>query len=74
MRLDEIAPLHETVGFRTLKIAGVEPAISADDESYNTLEGKQRDLWLDLLFEVSAEKSMLASSRHILYVGQKPQG
>ena len=74
VRLDEIAPLHETVGFRTLKIAGVEPAISADDESYNTLEGKQRDLWLDLLFEVSAEKSMLASSRHILYVGQKPQG
>ena len=54
VRLDEIAPMHETVGFRTLKIAGVEPAISADDESYNTLEGKQRDLWLDLLFpEVS---------------------
>ena len=73
VRLDEIAPMHETVGFRTLKIAGVEPVISADDESYNTLEGMQRDLWLDLLFEVSAEQSMVASSRHILYVGQKPQ-
>ena len=55
------------------EIAGVEPAISADDESYNTLEGKQRDLWLELLFEVSAEQSMVASSRHILYVGQRPE-
>ncbi len=73
VRLDEIAPRHERVGFRTLKIAGVEPAISADDESYNTLKGKQRDLWLDLLFEISSEQSMVASSRHILYIGQRPE-
>ena len=72
VRLDEIAPPHERAGFRTLGIAGIEPAISADDESYNALEGRQRDLWLDLLFEISAEKSMVASSRHILYVGQRP--
>ena len=31
----EIAPLHEAMGFETLVLAGVEPAISADDESYN---------------------------------------
>ena len=72
VRLEEIAPLHERVGFRTHKIAGVEPAISANDGSYNTLKGKQRDLWLDLLFEISSEQSMVASSRHILYIGQKP--
>ena len=72
VRVDEIAPMHETVGFHTLKIAGVEPAIAADDESYNTLEEKQRDLWLDLLFKISAEQSIVASSRHILYVGQRP--
>ena len=64
--------MHERVGFRTLKIAGVEPAISADDGSYNTLKEKQRDLWLDLLFEISSEQSMVASSRHILYIGQRP--
>jgi len=69
--MDEIAPMHESVGFRTLAIAGVEP-ISADDESYNTLDGKQRDLWLDLLFEISAAPSMVASSRHPLYIGQRP--
>ena len=72
VRLDEVAPMHETVGFRTLKVAGVEPGISADDESYNLLEGKQRELWLDLLFEISDEPSMVASSRHLLYVGEKP--
>lgn len=67
----EIAPLHEAAGFETIALAGVEPAISADDESYNRLEGKQRQLWLDVLFEVSAEKSMLAVSRHLLYIGKK---
>ena len=72
VRQEEIAPMHECIGFSTLKIAGVEPAISANDESYNTLTGKQRDLWLDLLFKISIEQSMVASSRHILYIGQRP--
>jgi hypothetical protein len=50
----------------------VEPAISADDESYNRLEGQQRQLWLDLLYEISAEGSIVGASRHLLYVGRKP--
>lgn len=73
-RVEEIEPLHEAVGFETLVVAGSEPAISADDESYNRLEGTQRQLWLDLLFEVSREPSTLAASRHLLYVGQKSGG
>ena len=71
VRPEEIAPMHEAVGFRTLQIAAAEPAKSADDESYNALDGKQRELWLNLLFEMSAEPSMLASSRHLLYVGRR---
>ena len=69
---DEIAPIHEEVGFRTLALAGVEPAISADDASYNCLEGECRRLWLDLLFRLSSEPNMAASSRHMLYIGKKP--
>ena len=46
-QVSEIAPLHEAIGFETLTVVGVEPAISADDESYNKLQGKQRQLWLD---------------------------
>ncbi len=67
----EIAPLHEALGFETLVVAGVEPAISADDESYNRLAGKQRQLWLDLLYEMSVEKSIIGASRHLLYIGRK---
>jgi SAM-dependent methyltransferase len=70
-RTSEIIPLHEAIGFETLTLAGVEPAISADDESYNKLEGTQRQLWLDLLFDVSTEPSILGASRHLLYVGRK---
>ena len=70
--VSEIAPLHETVGFQTITVAGVEPAISADDESFNRLQGKQRQLWLDLLFEISREQVIVGASRHLLYVGKKP--
>ncbi len=69
--VSDVAPLYESLGFETLVVAGVEPAISADDESYNRLEGKQRKLWLNLLYEVSSEKSIIGASRHILYIGKK---
>lgn len=68
---EELAPLHEALGLETLAVVGVEPAISADDESYNRLEGERRRLWLDLLVEVSGEPSILNASRHLLYIGRK---
>jgi SAM-dependent methyltransferase len=69
--VSEIAPLHQAVGFETLAVAGVEPAISADDESYNRLQGRQRRLWLDLFDEISTEMSIIGASRHLLYVGRR---
>ena len=73
-RVSEIKPLHEELGFETLVLAGVEPAISADDESYNRLRPPQRDLWLDLLFDVSSDETTIGASRHLLYVGRKRGG
>jgi hypothetical protein len=70
-QVSEIAPLHAAIGFETITLAGVEPAISADDESYNKLEGKQRQHWLDLFYEISTQTSILAASRHLLYIGRK---
>ena len=70
----EIRPLHEALGIQTLVLAGVEPAISADDESYNQLQSPQRELWLDLLLEVSADETTVGASRHLLYVGRKDDG
>lgn len=67
----EMAALHEGLGFKTELVAGVEPVISADDQSYNKLPGKQRELWLDLMTEISIEKSIIGASRHLLYIGRK---
>jgi S-adenosylmethionine-dependent methyltransferase len=70
----EIAPLHESLGLQTLTVAGVEPAISADDESYNRLQGEERSLWLDLLYEIGSESTIVGASRHLLYIGRRPSG
>jgi hypothetical protein len=67
----ELALLHEALGFETLVVAGVEPGISADDESYNRLPPAQRQLWLDLLYEISTDWSIVGASRHLLYIGKK---
>ena len=73
--VSELAPLHEGVGFETLSVAGVEPVIAAEDESYNRLEGEQRRLWLELCStNISTEPSMIGASRHLLYIGRKPIG
>ena len=73
-RVSEIRPLHEALGIQTVVLAGVEPAISADDESYNKLQAPLRELWLDLLFEVSSDETTVGASRHLLYVGRKGDG
>lgn len=70
-KVAEIAPLHEAAGIETIVMAAVEPAIAADDTSYNCLGGERRRLWLDLLYEMSTEPSILGASRHLLYIGRK---
>jgi hypothetical protein len=70
-KVDEIGPMHEQFGISTLVLAGVEPAISASDQDYESLSDAHRQLWLDLLYRVSREPSMVASSRHLLYIGRK---
>ncbi|MBD3243863.1 MAG: methyltransferase domain-containing protein [Chitinivibrionales bacterium] len=69
----EIAPLHESVGFQTVELAAVEPAISADDDAYNALEGKRRELWLDLFFGIRTNPTIIGASRHVVYVGRRAE-
>jgi hypothetical protein len=72
-KISEILSLHESIGLETLTVAGVEPGISSEDDdgSYNKLQGRQRQLWLDLLYKISTEPSVIGASRHILYIGRK---
>jgi SAM-dependent methyltransferase len=67
----EIKPLHEKAGFKTLAMAGVEPANTVADEAYAALEGERRKLWLDLLYAMSTEPSIIGASDHLLYIGVK---
>ena len=69
----EIESFHEELGLKTLVLAAVEPAISADDASFNMLQEPLRELWLNLLFVVSTDKTTIGASRHLLYVGKKLQ-
>lgn len=68
---EEIKPLHENAGFKSLTLAGLEPVNAATDEAYNVLEGERRKLWLDLLFTISGEPSVIGACDHLLYVGAK---
>jgi SAM-dependent methyltransferase len=70
----ENAPLHEACGIETVVLAGIEPAISADDDCYNALTPPLRERWLDLLFAVSADETTMGASRHLLYIGRKRGG
>lgn len=70
-RPDEVIPLHESMGFETMTLAGVEPLIGANDERYNQLQGDQRAQWLDLMYTISTEPSILGAARHLLYIGKK---
>ena len=72
-RPEELRPLHEAEGFETLAVAAAEPCIADEDAPYNALVGEERRAWLDLLYRVSAEPSLLGASRHLLYVGKTRQ-
>jgi hypothetical protein len=35
---------------------------------------KAREMWLDLLFSISAQPSIIGASNHMLYIGKKEGG
>jgi S-adenosylmethionine-dependent methyltransferase len=67
---EEIPQLHKKAGFNMLALAGIETAGMRDD-IYGSVSGKRREQWLDLLFSISAQPSIIGASNHILYVGVK---
>jgi len=70
-KVSEVKALHRKAGLKMLALAGVEPAGVGADEAYNSLEGEKRKLWLDLLFTISTEPSIIGASDHLLYIGVK---
>jgi S-adenosylmethionine-dependent methyltransferase len=67
---EEIPQLHEKAGFKMLALAGIETA-GMRDEIYASVSGRRQQRWLDLLFSISTQPSIVGASNHILYVGVK---
>lgn len=67
----EIIPLHEQLGFETLALAAAEPVGATADAAYAALEPVRRQKWLDLMYAISREPSVLGASIHLLYIGRK---
>ncbi|MCB0257614.1 MAG: class I SAM-dependent methyltransferase [Anaerolineae bacterium] len=69
---DEITPLMERCGLRTLLKVGVEGVVSGVEEAVNELHGEAWQAWVELNYRFGQEPSLYGASEHLLYVGEKP--
>ena len=68
---DEIQPLMENCGLKTLNLIGVEGIVAGHEEEVNKLQGTDWDKWVDLNYKLGLEPSLYGASDHILYMGRK---
>jgi len=68
---NEVIPFMEEENLTTLDLIGCEGLIGGIEEEVNKLEGKEFENWLDLNYYMRREQSLIGSSLHLLYVGQK---
>jgi hypothetical protein len=64
-------PLMEGIGFKTERIACLEPFGLARAEAVELLSPETRAQWFDYLYQVSTASSILGASQHLLYCGRK---
>ncbi len=69
--INDIIPMHERAGFRTEAFGAVEPCIGPNDDLFNNMQGEYRSEWVEQLFMLSRERSLIGASRHLIYVGRK---
>lgn len=69
---DEIIPLMERSGFRTIRLIGCEGVVAGHEEMVNKLEGKAWQDWVELNYRLGQETSLYGASDHLLYIGEKP--
>ena len=69
---DEIIPLGEDAGFKTVLRMGCEGVVAGHEAYVNSLDGKDFEVWADLNYRLSKDPAALGASDHILYIGCKP--
>jgi S-adenosylmethionine-dependent methyltransferase len=68
---DEIVPLMESCGLRTLSLVGCEGVVAGHEDRVNALTGKEWEAWVDLNYKLGQKHCMYGASDHLLYVGEK---
>jgi S-adenosylmethionine-dependent methyltransferase len=68
---EEIVPLGEAAGFKTLLRLGCEGIVSGHEAYVNSLTGNDFELWADLNYRIGKDPTAIGASDHILYLGRK---
>lgn len=69
---DEIIPLGEAAGFKTLLRLGCEGVASGHEAHINSLTGQDFETWSEINYRIGKDPAAIGASDHILYIGQKP--
>jgi S-adenosylmethionine-dependent methyltransferase len=69
---DEIIPMMESCGLKTLRMVGCEGIVAGHEEMVNELQGEAWDAWVELNYRLGMEPTLYGASDHLLYVGEKP--
>jgi ubiquinone/menaquinone biosynthesis C-methylase UbiE len=70
-RPEEVIPLMEKAGFKTIKMIGCEGILSGHEEYVYSLSGEARGFWLNLNYRFAQEPSLYGASDHLMYIGRK---
>ncbi len=70
---DEIRPMMESCGLKTLRLIGCEGIVAGHEEKVNELKGEAWDLWVELNYRLGMEPSLYGAADHLLYIGEKPR-
>lgn len=68
---DEVLPLMEGAGFKTVAMLAVEGVVSGHEQHINQATGEIWEKWVDLNYRVGHDPALFGAADHLLYIGQK---
>ena len=68
-RPEEVGPLMAEGGFRQTDLLTCEPLIFEREDGINAAEDELHSTWIDLLYRLCREPSILGAGAHLLYAG-----
>ena len=63
---DEIKPLMESCGLKTLRLIGCEGIVAGHEEKVNELKGEAWDIWVELNYRLGREPTLYGAADHLL--------